>query len=265
MMPMLRIFGLSLPVAPSFILLAYVIGSEVGTRAMARSAPPDQRAAWGSWFSRATLWAAVAGLIAARLGYALQNLSLYTESPYLLLSIRPGAFSLLPGILVGVALLVWYLRCKQVPYPHIGDALAITAVTVQIILSLRDFLTGEAYGLPTSLPWAINLWQELRHPVQLYEMGLALLVLGVLWVYQRRMPPGATFWRFLALFGVTKLLVEAFRADALTICPGFRIAQIEAFATLMIGLLVLSFYARMRTNDIAPLKETPIHEITTGG
>lgn len=249
MMPMLRIFGLTLPVAPTFMLLAFIIGGEVGAQALARLAPTDKRALWNGWFSSATFWAGVIGLIVARLSYALLNLPLYRESPYLLFSIRPGGFTPLPGMIAGASLLGWYLWRRNVSWPQIGDALSIGLTAGMVVLSLRDFLTGEAYGLPTTLPWGIELWQVVRHPVQLYEMGLALFMLGLLWFYQRKVSPGVTFWRFIALFGLSKLLVEAFRADDLTFGSGFRVAQIEAFTTLLIGLFVLSSYARLQSND----------------
>lgn len=256
MMPMLRIFGLTLPVAPTFILLAFVVGSDIGARALGRAAPTGQRAQWNGWFSSAAFWAAVLTLIVARLSYALLNLSLYRDSPGLLFSIRPGAFAPWPGIIAGLSLFAWSLRRRAITWSHIGDALAVGATAAWVVLSLRDFLTGEAYGLPTTLPWGINLWQAVRHPVQLYEMVAALLVLALLWFYQTRVAPGVTFWRFVALFGVGKLLVEAFRAAALTLGPGWRIAQVEAFATLLIGLFVLSFYARPPATAPDPTEQT---------
>ena len=144
MMPMLRILGLTVPVAPTFILLAFIVGSDLGARALGRAAPDDKNALWNGWFSNATFWAAFIGLMVARLGYAALNLPLYRESPYLLFSIRPGAFAPLPGVLAGLGLLVWYLRRRNVPWPYIGDALAIAATAGWVVLSLRDFLTGEA-------------------------------------------------------------------------------------------------------------------------
>ncbi len=238
------------------MLLAFIIGGEVGARALGRAAPADKRALWHGWFSSATFWAGAIGLLVARLSYALLNMPLYRESPYLLFSIRPGGFAALPGLLAGVSLLGWYLWRRNVSWPHIGDALAISATAGRIVLSLRNFLTGEDYGLPTNLPWGIELWQAVRHPVQLYEMALALVMLALLWFYQRKVSPGVTFWRFVALFGLSKLLVEAFRADALTFGGGLRIAQIEAFATLLVGLFVLSFYARVQS-DPANQTEQP--------
>lgn len=255
MMPMLRIFGLTLPVAPTFVLLGFIIGSEFAARALRRVAPSDKRALWNGWFNSATFWAGAVGLLAARLSYAILNLPLYRESPYLLFSIRPGAFMPVPGLLAGFAVLCWYLRRRDIEWQHIGDALTIGSTAVWIVFSLRDFLTGEAYGLPTTLPWGVELWQAIRHPVQLYEMGLALFVLALLWFYQTKLAPGVTFWRFMALFGLSKLLTEAFRADALTFGAGLRVVQIEAFATMLVGLFVLSFYERFQATPSTPAEQ----------
>lgn len=247
MLPMLRIFGLTLPVAPTFVLFAFLIGSEVGARALGRAAPAETRSTWNSWFSSAAFWAGVVGFSVARIGYAIINWPLYIESPHLLFSIRPGAFAALPGLLASAGMLAWYLWRRNISWPHIGDASVIGVTAVWVVLSLRAFLTGEGYGMPTTLPWGIELWQAVRHPVQLYEMASSLLTLALLWFYQRKVATGVTFWRFIALFGLSKLLVEAFRADAFTFGNGLRIAQIEAFATLLAGLFVLSFYARLQS------------------
>ena len=55
-----------------------------------------------------------------------------------------------------------------------GDLLAPYLPLGQAIGRLGNFLAGDAYGLPTSLPWAVFQVGAFRHPVQLYELVLDL-------------------------------------------------------------------------------------------
>ncbi|XUX00425.1 MAG: prolipoprotein diacylglyceryl transferase [Dehalogenimonas sp.] len=62
-----------------------------------------------------------------------------------------------------------------------GDLVAPFLPLGQAIGRLGNFLAGDAYGLPTTLPWAVNQAGTLRHPVQLYEMVLDLALFAYLW------------------------------------------------------------------------------------
>jgi len=61
-----------------------------------------------------------------------------------------------------------------------GDLVAPFLPLGQAIGRLGNFLAGDAYGLPTSLPWAVYQAGAFRHPVQLYELILDLLLFAFL-------------------------------------------------------------------------------------
>jgi len=62
-----------------------------------------------------------------------------------------------------------------------GDLVAPFIPLSQAIGRLGNFLAADAYGSPTSLPWGVTMAGAQRHPVQLYEMGLDLLLFAYLW------------------------------------------------------------------------------------
>ncbi len=250
MWPVISFFGLTIPVGPLFALLAFYIGSDLGTRALGRVAPPEERAAWQTAFNNATFAALIAGLIGARIGYAARYFPIYLDAPQLLLSIRPGALALLPGLIAGGAVGLLYLARKTVPTVPTSDAAALGITAALALLSLGRFFTGEGYGLPTAMPWAIDLWGATRHPVQLYELCFLLVALGLLWYQQRRVVPGELFWRAVAYVSLVELGVAAFRADAQSWLLGMRMTQVIALAVLLAALYVLSFYARQRTDAV---------------
>jgi phosphatidylglycerol:prolipoprotein diacylglycerol transferase len=55
-----------------------------------------------------------------------------------------------------------------------GDLIAPFLPLGQAIGRLGNFLAGDAYGLPASLPWSVYQSGALRHPVQIYELLLDL-------------------------------------------------------------------------------------------
>jgi phosphatidylglycerol---prolipoprotein diacylglyceryl transferase len=62
-----------------------------------------------------------------------------------------------------------------------GDLVAPFLPLGQAIGRLGNFLAGDAYGTPTSLPWAVYQDGAYRHPAQLYELVLNLLLFAFLW------------------------------------------------------------------------------------
>ena len=67
-----------------------------------------------------------------------------------------------------------------------GDLVAPFLPLGQAIGRLGNFLAGDAYGSPTSLPWGIYQAGAYRHPAQLYEMALDLLLFAFLWRQRHR-------------------------------------------------------------------------------
>jgi phosphatidylglycerol:prolipoprotein diacylglycerol transferase len=62
-----------------------------------------------------------------------------------------------------------------------GDLIAPFLPLGQAIGRLGNFLAGDAYGSPSSLPWAVYQAGQYRHPVQLYELVLNLVLFVFLW------------------------------------------------------------------------------------
>ena len=67
-----------------------------------------------------------------------------------------------------------------------GDLVAPFIPLSQAIGRLGNFLVGDAYGTPSSLPWAVNQAGASRHPAQLYELALDLVLFAFLWRWRYR-------------------------------------------------------------------------------
>jgi prolipoprotein diacylglyceryl transferase len=62
-----------------------------------------------------------------------------------------------------------------------GDLVAPFLPLGQAIGRLGNLLAGDAYGLPSSVPWSIDMAGAERHPVQIYEIVLDLMLFAFLW------------------------------------------------------------------------------------
>lgn len=188
-------------------------------------------------------------MVGGRLMFALVNLSAFAASPLSVFSINPDLFdptgALISGILVGF---VYGQRQKLALWPTL-DALTPMFVTLAIGLSLSHLAAGTAFGSPTSLPWGIDLWNETRHPSQIYELGVSLLIFAMIWSRKQESQSGSVFLLFTALTAGSRLFLEAFRGDSTLIFGGIRLGQVVAWLILALALFASESVRRVSTPD----------------
>ncbi len=179
----------------------------------------------------------IGAVIGGRLWYGLFNLDVYGRQPEQLWALRFGDWAW-PGALVGATLGCWlWGRWRHWDLQTIGDVIALALPFATAIGYIGMLLSGEVFGLPTTLPWGIVLFGAVRHPTQIY-FALAALASGiVLWPLARyHVPPGGLFAAYVALQGFSLIVVEVFRADSLVLPGGIRAAQVFGLA-LMLGAI----------------------------
>lgn len=176
----------------------------------------------------------VGGIVGARLGYAASYLNAYLENPLSLFSLNTSTLSPGYGVLTGLLIAWIYGRRKGLPLRPTLDILAPGLAVFIVFLGIAHLLSGDAFGTPTSLPWSIYLWNEYRHPTQIYEILGALLILAI--ILRRPLGGQGTGLNFLLLVALTagaRLVLEAFRGDSLVWPGGFRAAQVVALLILL--------------------------------
>ena len=176
-----------------------------------------------------------AGVIGARLAYAARYLSVYLANPLSLFAINGNTLAAFDGLVIGLAAAALYGWRNKLSLRLTLDALAPGLAAFMLSLSVAHFLSGDAFGEPANLPWSVYLWNEYRHPSQVYEI---LAALGIFFVTYRRpfnQPSrGVNFLLVVALSSAARIFLEAFRGDSLIWLGGLRAAQV-------IGLLMLTF------------------------
>ncbi len=185
----------------------------------------------------------VAGILGARLAYAARYLSAYLANPLGLLALTPATLSPTAGLVIGLvvaALLGWR---KRLPVRPTLDALAPGLAAFLVAFGLAHFLSGDAFGAPTTLPWAIHLWDDARHPSQIYETLTALAIFALAWKRPLGIGQGFNFLLVVALSAAARVFLEAFRGDSLVWAGGFRAAQVVGVIVLAMALWLMRRWA----------------------
>jgi phosphatidylglycerol---prolipoprotein diacylglyceryl transferase len=171
------------------------------------------------------------------------------------------------GLIGGGAAVLWAIRRKRLPLGKTADAFAPAAALGHGIGHFACFFSGDSYGIPSDLPWAIAFSRgappstagNLRsafgvdipasipdealltvHPTMLYSSLILLSLAAFLWWYRRRSgAPGRLFAVYLMIAGAERFFVEFLRAKDDRLLWGATTAQVIAAALIVTGALLL--------------------------
>lgn len=198
----------------------------------------------------------LSAIVGARLYYVMLEWDRYSDDLLGAINIRSGGLTI-HGAIVGGGLAAWLLlRNKKGSVWQWFDVIVPALALGQAIGRWGNWANQEAFGTPTSLPWAVTIDPHRRpdgyesyatfHPTFLYEslfslMFCTLLVLLVL--HQdgiRWYRAGMAFGIYLFGYGIVRLFLESIRTDSLYIGP-LPAAYWLSFALMIVGGAVVLF------------------------
>jgi phosphatidylglycerol:prolipoprotein diacylglycerol transferase len=200
--------------------LAYLTGIVVGWWYLLRmlrapGAPMARRHADDLVF-----YATLGVILGGRLGYVLFYKPYeYLQNPMEIVRLWDGGMSFHGGV-IGVSLGIFYLAWRnRLDWLRLHDYVACAVPPGLFFGRLANFVNGELWGAPTSLPWGIIFpyaGPMPRHPSQLYEAALEGLLLFLIlcfmfWKTRARYQPGKLVGTFILFYGVSRFLVEFVR------------------------------------------------------
>jgi prolipoprotein diacylglyceryl transferase len=239
MLPILQLGPLALQL-PGLIIL---LGVWVGTHLIEREAPRHRLPA--GTLSNMIFFSLLGGIAGARLGYAVRFLEVYLKDPLGMISLNPHTLAPFEGVVAALIVALIYGQRRQLPLFPPLDAFAPGLASMAIFLGLANISSGDAFGAPTTVPWAIDLWGASRHPSQIYETIAATLVFFVIQRLKIRSPfPGFIFTLWILLTSISRLFLEAFRGDSVLIFDGLRNAQVVSLAIAVAAMLAFHYLAR---------------------
>lgn len=236
MLPTLNIGPAAIPTFPLLLLVAFWAGLWFSARRAA------QLGLDGDHVYNAGLYGLLAGIVGARLWFVLSHWENYAGDLSQAFSLSRSALSVPEGLTIaGLAVLV-YLQRQRISLGIFGDAAAPGLALAVSLGHIGAFLGGEGLGAPTNLSWAVQIAGVTRHPTQIYQAAITLMIMLLLYFSRRWRPwPGFQFWLFVAFYSLSRLLLEVLQAQPDLVGPGFLIVQVVALTILVITLAVMSY------------------------
>jgi phosphatidylglycerol:prolipoprotein diacylglycerol transferase len=211
-----------------FLILAFLVGIVmVRRRAAMLGINPDQ-------MIDISLYMIIGGIVVGRLGYVVSNLGTFAQEPLRIITIWQDSGLVFYGALLGGALVAfWHARARQIPLLRFLDIFAPALALGYAVAMIGALLHGLYLGRPTTVPWAVQMQFEQRHPTSVY---LLLASLGTYLVLraqeQRTAAPGTLLFLWLGLHAVSRFVAEFF-VDSPTLVGPLTVAQ--AISLLVAG------------------------------
>ncbi|MCC6261090.1 MAG: prolipoprotein diacylglyceryl transferase [Anaerolineales bacterium] len=183
-------------------------------------------------------------ILGGRIFYVLENFSAFSKSPLSVFSINLNLFDLSGALITAALALLIFIQRKKLFLWSTLDALMPFFALLIIGIELSHLAAGTAFGTPSDLPWAVELWNARRHPLQLYNLSASLLIFGWLWFKKQNQPSGILFLNLSAVTAAYLLFISAFQADQNVILNGVKSNQIIALIALIISFIL--FEIRLR-------------------
>ncbi len=235
MLPYIGILGMAVPV-PAFTLLLgiWVALSQIEKNSERFSL--DKSFIYNLGFN-----ALLIGLIGARITYFLTNPYLFIDNPLGIISLNLDLMYIPGGLLSALIFIIIISNRKEIPLLSILDGFSPGIAVFMIFYHLANFFSGNSFGSAVDLPWSIDLWNALRHPVQIYELLTAIGIFFVVFSkrYKTDRKQGLSFIYLISLSALSKLLFEAFHGDSQIIFSQFRTVQLAAWIILTVSLYAI--------------------------
>ena len=204
-------------------------------------------------------WVVVGSIAGARLTYVLLKWDYYGGHLGQAINVRLGGLSIHGATITGIALVIWSCRRRGERFLAWADPMIAGLALGQAIGRWGNWANQEAFGTPTTLPWAVSIDPARRpaayaeattfHPTFLYEslfnLGNAALLAWVTLRIGRGRPfrEGDALWLYLVTYGAGRFAIESIRTDSVYLGP-YPGAYWASAAFVVVGAAVLSWRHR---------------------
>jgi prolipoprotein diacylglyceryl transferase len=207
------------------------------------------------------LFAIPIGIVGARIYHVLTHPGDYFYEGadlWRTLYIWEGGNAIFGSLLGGAVGALIGARFAGLKFWSFADALAPGLLVAQALGRLGNWFNNELFGLPTTLPWGLEIQPSnpafpvglpagtLFHPTFLYEMIWNLLGVVAIVVLERRLSLrwGRTFGLYLIWYGVGRSIFETIRIDPSGTLFGVRTNVWGALFAVLIGIIIIVVQGR---------------------
>jgi len=227
------------------------------------------------------IWAIPLGIVGARIFHVLTHPNDYFYDGADLLRVFyvwEGGIAIF-GSLIGGAVGAWIgCRFAGVRFWTFADAVAPALLLAQAFGRLGNWFNHELFGLPTNLPWGLEIESTnaafppglpegtLFHPTFLYEIIWNLVGLALILIVERklRLQWGKVLGLYLIWYGLGRTVFESIRIDPTEIFLGLRVNVWAAIAAIVLGVVIIAVQTR-RHPGLEPSAYVPGREWVAPG
>lgn len=209
------------------------------------------------------IWAVPLGIVGARFYHVFTHIGDYFfpgANLWNVFAIWDGGNALYGSLLGGAV--GAYIGCRRagIRFWSFADALAPAMLVAQSLGRFGNYFNHELFGLPTTLPWGLEILPTdtmfpkdlptgtLFHPLFLYEIVWNLTGVAIILLLERRFALrwGRTFGLYLIWYGLGRSWLEAIRIDPTSNAPFGIPANIWAsFAAIALGIILFVVKTRL--------------------
>ncbi len=159
------------------------------------------------------------------------------------------------GAAIGIiAAVVWHCRKHKQSFLWLMDRLVIVVALSAFFIRMGNLFNSEIIGKPSDASWAF-VFQRVdsvpRHPAQLYEAILYLVIFGILWflykdnIQKRR--DGFLFGCFLTMLFTVRFLVEFVKEnqESFEKMMAINMGQILSIPFILIGVYLMASKSKL--------------------
>src|SRR6266566_4892528 len=200
----------------------------------------------------------ISALVGAKLLLLVTDFQTFRADPRELLTLARQGGVFYGGLILAVAVALWYIRRVGLPLWTTCDVFAPGIALGHVVGRFGCLFAGCCYGRPTSKPWGITFTDPFAaanvgtplgvplHPTQLYEAGAELLILGtLLWTERKGRPfAGRTFWLYMLMYAISRYIIEMFRGDPRGTVFMFSTSQFISLLLAPLAVVMLVYLSR---------------------
>lgn len=189
------------------------------------------------------IWTIIGLVLGAHFGHLLfYEPEAFFKNPIRILELGKGLAS--HGGFLGVILAVWlFTRKHKLNFAEYCDVFAVAGSLVVPFIRFGNFFNSEIVGRKTDFFLGIVFKRRgedfARHPSQLYEALLGIIIIAVLFFlyrkYYHRVKHGTMFWLFVIMYFTTRFLIE-FVKEYQTLQAGFTMGQWLSLPLVLLGI-----------------------------
>ncbi len=199
-----------------------------------------------------TYWTIAGGIAGARVFYIFDHLDRFRDNPLEVFALSEGGLAVYGAVIGGFGTVAILSVIYRYPFRKIIDSVAPGLAVAQAIGRIGCTINGDAWGAQTDSPFAFiythpdaiipNRLQGVpTHPYPIYDIVMNLAIVAIIWpLRKKRLPDGAIFAIFSALYAATRFIISAVREERIWIW-GLQQAQVVALVMLVVSLAGLAW------------------------